>query len=697
MIKKLEKPSFHAHHSPLGSYGTLTCGMLGASGGLALEEGSPANGSVIAGYVDEKGVLNQLPLMGMQEDEAADYFENKKEEKKEGDVLNIPPDSITRTYKWATDTFSAAPLNLEIINPFFAIPDPEKSSDEDQKFVSCPANFIKISFDNTNGAKDIKLFIAFSPGKKQRWRIFENEKLKGFSHEDKMAVAIDKTNDCEPFVHWTVKQALNKPENADPFLLGGTAGLFFNVKAGKKQEYLLAYGFFLEGYVTYGIRTKYWYTRYFDSIEDVLAYALENSEAYLAEATKRDKELEESNLNYAQKFLIAHATRSYYGSTQWLEDNGKPRWVVNEGEYRMMNTFDLTVDMLFYEMKWSPWTVKNVLDQFVDQYSYRDKVFSPENPEKLYEGGLSFTHDMGASNHFSPVGRSSYEVKGLDRLCFSFMTCEQLTNWICCMGVYYSKTQDKDFLLKHKKTLLDCFQSLLNRDNPDPAKRNGMMSFESSMTWPGGEITTYDSLDHSLGQSRNNIYLGSKIWASHLALNSLFKELGLEQEAEAAFANAELSAETMTNAYDEELGFIPAVLENENKSAIIPAIEGLVFPKEMGLNEMISFDGPFKDYLSVLQKHLINILDSGICLYDDMGWKLSSTADNSWMSKICLCQYVARTVLGIKTDPKSDEAHMTWEIDGSKDQACSDQFRSKKALGSKYYPRIVTNILWLSE
>ncbi len=49
-----------------------------------------------------------------------------------------------------------------------------------------------------------------------------------------------------------------------------------------------------------------------------------------------------------QKFMMAHAIRSYYGNTQLLEHEGKPIWVVNEGEYRMMNTFDLTVDQLVF-------------------------------------------------------------------------------------------------------------------------------------------------------------------------------------------------------------------------------------------------------------------------------------------------------------------------------------------------------------
>jgi hypothetical protein len=107
----------------------------------------------------------------------------------------------------------------------------------------------------------------------------------------------------------------------------------------------------------------------------------------------------------------------------------------------MMNTLDLTIDMMFFELKWNPWTVRNVLEHFVEEYSYTDKIFSPDNPEQLLEGGISFAHDMGVDNHFSPKGYSSYECSGLDRKCFSYMTSEQLTNWVLIAGVYF----------KHKK------------------------------------------------------------------------------------------------------------------------------------------------------------------------------------------------------------------------------------------------------
>ena len=46
---------------------------------------------------------------------------------------------------------------------------------------------------------------------------------------------------------------------------------------------------------------------------------------------------------------------------------------------------------------------------------------------------------------------------------------------------------------------------------------------------------------------------------------------------------------------------------------------------------------------------------------------------------------------------KADSAHVRWQVYGSADHACSDQFSSGIPIGSLYYPRIVTAILWLEE
>jgi hypothetical protein len=226
------------------------------------------------------------------------------------------------------------------------------------------------------------------------------------------------------------------------------------------------------------------------------------------------------------------------------------------------------------------------------------------------------------------------------------------------------------------------------------------MGFDSSMTKGGGEITTYDSLDHSLGQARNNIYLAGKMWASYVIIEKLFNEFGESQSAEEAKLAAQRTASALVNGFDHKKGFIPAVLEGDNQSAIIPAIEALVYPWEAGYKDICSFDGEYGDYIKTLVKHFKNIHNTNTCLYQDGSWKLSSSADNSWMSKICLCQYVAREILGIdlgEAGSKADLAHGRWQREGAKANACSDQFASGVAIGSLYYPRIVTNILWMQE
>jgi hypothetical protein len=91
-------------------------------------------------------------------------------------------------------------------------------------------------------------------------------------------------------------------------------------------------------------------------------------------------------------------------------------------------------------------------------------------------------------------------------------------------------------------------------------------------------------------------------------------------------------------------------------------------------------------------------------LFPDGGIKLSSTSNNSWMSKLCLVRHVARRLFGLEQDEKvrqiftnADAAHVKWQTDGSSYWACSDQIVSGQAHGSRYYPRIITSALWLEK
>jgi hypothetical protein len=314
----------------------------------------------------------------------------------------------------------------------------------------------------------------------------------------------------------------------------------------------------------------------------------------------------------------------------------------------------------------------------------------------LYPGGIAFTHDMGVANHFSLPGRSAYELAGYKGV-FSYMSCEELVNWILCACIYASHTRDSAWLKSRAATLTSAIQSLVNRDDPDSQKRNGMMSLDSSRCKEGAEITTYDSLDASLGQARNNIYLGVKTWAAYALVEEHFTTLGDNLMAEVVRAQSRLCAATLCAAADED-GYLPAVIGEGVDARIIPAIEGLVFPLVAGRTDLFSREGPFKQLRQVLETHFDRCLTPGVCLFEDGGWKLSSTSKNSWLSKIYLCQFVAETVFGRAIDSRADAAHWNWLMDEDNAYyAWSDQMVAGKAHGSRYYPRGVTSALWLSD
>ena len=65
-----------------------------------------------------------------------------------------------------------------------------------------------------------------------------------------------------------------------------------------------------------------------------------------------------------------------FKAVPWISTGGRPFWVVNEGEYRMMNTFDLTVDQSFFELTLNPWTVRNNMDAFTERYARRSGIES---------------------------------------------------------------------------------------------------------------------------------------------------------------------------------------------------------------------------------------------------------------------------------------------------------------------------------
>jgi xylan 1,4-beta-xylosidase len=698
------KHSYHTQHAPLGAFASFTLGLHGAPGGFGQSLGGPARQNVYIGYRYAGEPWNLLPFFGARSNQAGVFTGPDGDTSPPADIVALPAGRYGRTLGWATDRWMAQAMVFSIASPFDRIDDLESLDEARARLLLAPALYAVLDYDNSHMDQPVELIFGIGDNS-QPWRFLGDvdSRLCGFSCGNSYGYATRPSGQVE------ARQALDlfNPTCLDDrglHALGMEHALIFRIPAGGKAVFPIALGFYDSARITTGVRTHFHYTLHFESLKEVLATALEQFDQALAIAWRRDDELRTSRLNEEQKFLLAQATHSYLGSSQLVvREDGRPLWIVNEGEYRMMNTFDLTVDHLFFELAWLPWAVRNVLDLFVEHYSYRDTVHLPGGPTGL-PGGISFTHDMGVVNQFSRAGHSTYECTGISG-CFSHMTAEQLVNWICCAVTYAFNTGDFAWLAGHRETLVACAQSLLNRDHPEPARRNGLVQCDSDRCGAkGAEITTYDSLDTSLGQARNNLYLAVKALAAWLLLERAFEKLELAVEAREATAAVSRIVTTLCSKFDDGAGMFPAVFEAGNRSRILPAVEGLVFPLYLGWDDVLACDGRLGPLLALLERHVRTALVRGVCLdAASGGWKMSSTSRNTWFSKIALAQHVVRRLFPSALSPEAaaaDAVHAGWQRGpGCAPYAMCDQIYADngRAVGSRYYPRGVTALLWMGE
>jgi hypothetical protein len=744
------KTGFNAQHSPMGAFMSFTCGNFGTRGGIGLQIGQPGDQEVFIGFKEgdrySDATLKCLPFYTAAVDRSADAFlveqAGPSEQNVKPDAAPFSASEFSRSYGWASDQWTAEGLSFSVYSPFGAIPDPAVENNERMREGLLPAVIARLELDNTKGTATRTAMFALNharPGSRilnddlgsdRLAFAFRREaggaaELRDFTANEEGVKVEDK-----PFVfmRWSASDGVRERHNP-VHLLGSCPGFGFEVPPGKKYGITIALGSYLEGFQTNGLDGRYLYTRYFKGLGDVLKTALDNSAKIIASAKALDNKLDSTALSDDQRFLIAHATHSYYGSTQLLEVDDKPFWVVNEGEYCMMNTLDLSVDHVFWELDHNPWLVRNLLDNFVRLYSYTDevKVYKSEitplssgvhedphqtppppdeaqlnRPYDTKPGGLSFCHDMGAHNNFSPKGRSSYELANLTG-CFSYMTVEQLCNWVLTAGCYVAKTRDFAWLKSNKDVVDACLSSMINRSGDV-----GFAQFDSTRCAGGQEITTYDSL----AQTRNNIYIAVKTWATYRSLALIFRELGYA----ASKAHCEdLAVKVASVVCDQAVdGVLPAIFEKSNpgySSRILPAVEGCAYPLYFvktgfaGCTTEQIYETPAeKRMFEVLKEHTRNLLldPERRNLFADGGIKLSSTSNNSWMSKISIFMHVTRKVFHLDADPRvaevlrqADAAHVKWQVEGSSYWACCDQIVSGEGKASRYYPRIITSALWM--
>ncbi len=693
---------FNAHHAPPGAFASFTLGQKGASGGLGLECGGPPRQNVFIGCeTGQPGVFEALPFFEQAVSHREQFGLTADSEPKEQGVriVPFPENAVQRDFTVCSDTWIAGPLRCSIRSRAPALPDPDALPDADTlKKMLLPAILVEITIDNRSGTHDRTAFFGFSgndPYSGMRRRITDRWSAIGQGRHSAIYSSDEAVRTGIGFSAEAILQAAS--DNCLQSGLGETALLLFSVPAGELKVFRCAVCFFRDGVVTSGIEGTYWYRRFYSSIDDAGEYALEHFDELAAAAQSDERSFDVSHLAPSRSLMLTHAIRSYYGSTELLAIGDGPLWVVNEGEYRMINTLDLTVDHLFFELALHPWTLRNTLDWYVDRYSFVDRVQSGEGA--AVPGGRAFAHDMGVANVFAADGCSAYETPGLQG-CFSYMTHEELLNWVLCAGVYVLYTKDAAWLRKRTTLLTECLESIIRRDDPDPALRDGTFHHDTALAGGGSEITTYDSLDPSLGQARCNAYVTVKRWAALVLLHQLFEQEGDTSLSRTAYQEALRSANAVTGAVTQN-GIIPALLDGSSDAAALPVVEGLIYPWMVGSYERYAADANFTVFFGALQRHLTSVFESGVCRLPDGGWRLSSSSDITWLSKLYLCRFIATELLGIKENDEfstADATHCRWLLDEANSLfAWSDQFRDGNVIGSRYYPRGVTAMLWLLE
>lgn len=696
-----ETPLFMTHHSPVGAWSSFTFGLPGLGVGIDHEQLKvDATGDLLVAVSRGPGQVRMLP-----------FFAGAKGEDYEGKVAgNTPPAAFKR---WSVvparelqrrltpgvDEFTAGDLRLRVYSPRLPLPDPDTKAS--LKDALCPAVLVEVEVDNRRSEKTAYGFFGLAYQGQGRIRPLDwssEGQLCGIAFRGNWAIAA-KAKPGEVFTLRAASIAANV-ESGQPIIHpgGGEGGILFAVPAGKRSTLTCAVGFHHAGSATQGIAARYAYSDDFADVESVCRHALDSAERIKAAAAAFDAQAAAGGASPRRVQLFAQASQAYYANSSLLRDaGGRWYWSVCEGQFAWRNTLDLAADHLPFELWRHPWISRNVIDLFFDRYSYRDRLRFPDDPKTLRPGGLSFTHDQGNYTAYSPPGRSGYELPGRDGA-YSFMTSEQLLNGIYCAAAYAIATGDRAWSARRVKEAGELLASLENRDQYDPAKRDGLLKGESDRVEGGAEITTYDALDHSLKIAQGNIYIAVKTWCAALMLGEMLDLGGDAPRAAAARAFAKKTAASLLARFDRDKGRFPPNLYAGGDSHVIAALEPLVVPLYGGLENRLR---EYPELVDALRQHARSGLRKGVCLDPaNGGLRLSSSSTNTWPSKAVLTLAAIEWLEGKPAEqvcPSAVDNLAYWMQVAAAKRTVSDQIQSdtRTAIGGSYYPRCATFSLLL--
>ena len=694
------RPSFFmTHHSPVGAFSSFTFGALGK--GVSIDMESPRIQEVrydlYAGY-SQSGIVKALPFregIVLKDDSIDAFAEGNKEVKQEKKIQwnYFTKEQIVRTLTPCIDRFEAGRMSLEVYTPHSKMEDYEK--EKLSAYSVCPGLLFRLTINNEDGMTPTIGYLGLGHRVLRFLHSVQMNGLIGLGCKNSWMLLAEADSDAFLLRGNRLDQMLQN--DVDMFHETGPGAICIKAQPGEKKELLAAFGFYTADPATCGIETRYCYGQKFSNVREVCRYILNNAERIRKESSILDNAMAEAVHDPVKLQIIAQGIRGYEASTQFSTANGMYYYNVGEGAYCWRNTLDLAADHLPWELYRNPWIVRNIMDLYIERYSYTDKVSFGDEPERFFEGGMSFTHDMGNYATFSPESHSDYETDKLpNALCYIHMTTEELLNGIYCICAYALHTKDSTWLEKRAEVLRKLLCSMENRDHFDPTKRDGILKAVSSRSRLNGkESTTYDALDHSLMDASGSLYVAVKTGCALIMLKECFKEIGDMEYYNRAAEMLHLNFASLPR-FQTEDGFLQANLYSDTDSQVLAAVEPLAVPYMLGLTgEEIK---PIKE---LLLEHIRKCMQEDVCIEKTTGGiRLSSKSNNTWVSKVILCLAVMEKVFGIELEkeyPTAMRELLLWCQVSAKDTSISDQILTteRSVIGGCYYPRSASSAIWL--
>ena len=699
-IPQLEAtPLFMTHHAPVGIWSSMTFGLPGKGVGIETEAlAVESTGDLIVACSRGAGKTSLLPFLAG--DGGEDY-----EGRMAGNTMPaafktwkpIPAAGITRTLTPSVDEFRGGDIRLTVTSPRFPMRTPPESGAEAPELL--PALLVEVEIDNSASDREATGFLGIAYKGKGRIRPLDwaDSRLAGIGFQDRWALAAKSSRDV-----FTIRAG-----SVAPYVDSGTAvihpggsegGIGFLIPPHQKRTLTATLGFYHAGNEVAqasGMKASYACTSLYRSVEAVCMTALDHATAIREAGRNFDAELTPTGSDPLVAEMMAQASQAYYANSSLLRTGeGGLLWSINEGQFGWRNTLDLAVDHLPYELDFHPWLARNVIESFIDRYSYRDQVCFDGESKALHPGGISFAHDQGNYTAYAPPGRGGYEQSDRKGV-YSFMTTEQLLNGAYCAAACAIKGGDAAWSSRRLPVALEILTSMEHREGSDPARR-GLLDAQSDKVGSGSEITTYDALDESLKDSRGSLYIAVKTWAAALMLERWFTAEVARKPASRARGLADRAAVALEKAYVADRAAFPAnVIDTATggDALVVAPLDPLAVPIYCGLGPEMK---RYPSLLAKLAEHGRTCMKAGKCVDATTGGvRLSSSTSKTWPSKVALTLYALSWLENkpvAELIPSAIPEMGRWFQVSSANATISDQIDSstRQQLSGAYYPRLVT-------